>query len=128
MSKILYVHDDQTNPKARIQALEQAGYEVLAEQDGRRCVALAQREKPALVISDVLIHGMTGFELCIHLRGQFSATKLPVILISGIYRGAVYREEAQRVGAQAYALHPFAPRQLVEQVQKTLGAGKSQAA
>jgi DNA-binding response OmpR family regulator len=128
MNKILYVHDDQESPQERIQALAQAGYEVIAEQEGRRSLTLIQREKPSLLISDVLIHSMTGFELCHHVRTELTPIELPVLLLSGIFRGVNYLEESERVGAQGYLVHPFTPEQLVDTVKEMLRSGERPAA
>ncbi len=125
MKKILYVHDDQTNPSDRAGALEEAGFEVILQQDARRCLALVQRENPDLVVSDVLIHGMTGFQFLFEVRSLIPASKLPFILCSGIYRGAAYQEEASRLGADEYLMHPFAPQDLVRAVRKVLDPGDS---
>ena len=129
MKKILYVHDDQTNPSIRAEALEQAGFEVILQQDARRCLTMIQREELDIVVSDVLIHGMTGFQFLFELRTLLPASKLPFILCSGIYRGAAYQEEAARLGADAYLLQPFTPQDLVRTVRKTLDSDdKPQAA
>jgi two-component system response regulator CpxR len=121
MKKVLLVHDDQSNPRARVQALELAGFEVTSQQDARRALALIQKDKPDLVVSDVLVHGMTGFELCLAVRGLCPPGKLPLILCSGIYRAAVYRDEARRIGAQDYLVHPTSPSEFVERVRQVLG-------
>ena len=100
MKAIYLVHDDQESPEQRRNFLEMAGYKVVLLQSAEECMRLIDKEKPCLVLSDILIHGMNGFELCGRIRDQFSKTEVPVILCSAIYTGRAFHEEAVAVGAQ----------------------------
>jgi len=121
MKHILYVYDDQVDPKPRQDFLELAGYKVTAMQDARRCISLLEGEKPDLIVSDALVHGMTGFQLCYKVRQRFRAEQVPFILCSTIYKGSTYVEEAECVGVQEFMFHPLDLKQFILNVQELLG-------
>jgi len=116
MKDIYLVHDDQESPVQRKNFLEMAGYNVTLLQHGEDCLRLVGRNKPSLVLSDVLIHGMTGFELCRRIRDQFSKVELPVILATTIYTLPIFQEEAAAVGAQRYLIKPIKLNELLAHI------------
>ena len=67
-AKILLVDDQPTNLKLLRQALEPAGYSILAATDGERCLSIAQRAIPDLILLDVMMPGIDGFETCRQLK------------------------------------------------------------
>lgn len=86
-------------------------FEVWAAQDGGRAWELLERERHDLVIADVMMPGMTGFELCRQIKSNDRTSTTPVILLTA--RNAVEdRVEGQQVGADAYLPKPFSPREL----------------
>lgn len=124
MKHILYVHDDQVDPKPRQDFLELAGYKVTAMQDARRCVSLLEGEQPDLIVSDALVHGMTGFQLCYEVRQRYRAEQVPFLLCSSIYKGSTYVEEAECVGVQEFMFHPLDLKKFIQNVQELLGDAK----
>jgi CheY-like chemotaxis protein len=122
MKHIYYVHDDQGNHKSRKDYMELAGYKVTVFEDARRCLSMIKNEKPDLLVADILLEGMHGFDLCEQTRQLFGAFQLPVILCSTIYRGAAYVQEAERVGAQEYLIRPLDLNDFIDHVNKLLKA------
>ena len=116
MKEIILVHDDQEGGANRKGFLEMAGYVVTTMQRGQVCLELLKTRKPALVILDVLLHGMNGFEICSEIRSRFSARELPVIMCTDIYRAATYVNEAKNVGAQRYLLRPTPLDEILQHV------------
>lgn len=121
MDHILYIYDDQVDPKPRKDFLELAGFNVTALQDARRCVSLIEKERPSLIIADTLLHGMTGFELCAQVRLRYPAEQVPFILCSTIYKGSAYTQEAERVGVQKYMIHPLDLKEFIDCVKELVG-------
>lgn len=116
---VLLVHDDLESPLARKHLLELAGYRVRAMQRVDDCLrAIHEATRPALVMTDVLVHGATGFELCTRVREEFTPAELPVLITTSLFRDAVYREEATRVGAGSYLVRPIDPRELLREVHR----------
>lgn len=127
--KIYFLHDDQEDPSNKINFLEIAGFEVVVMQDARKCLAMLENDVPDLIVSDILIHGMTGFEFCLAVRQRFSPDRVPLVLCSGIYKGSAFVEEASRIGAQEYLLSPIPLDALISAVHRALTPdGESDAA
>lgn len=116
MKTILFVHDRQGAAADTQQFLEQSGHEVIAVTNGDAALKSLERDLPSLVLADVLIEGMTGFDLVKRIRRQFKAADLPIILCSAIYRSRHFREEALTLGAQEYVLKPVKYEDLVARI------------
>ena len=114
--KILIIDDDpQIREVVRI-GLEQAGYATLTAGDGAAGLALVGSARPDLVVLDIGLPEMDGFEVCRRLRGQ---SQVPVLFLSA------RDEELDRVlgfemGADDYVTKPFSPRELVARVKAIL--------
>jgi CheY-like chemotaxis protein len=106
MRDILLVHDQLESPWPRRHFLESAGYRVSTSASADECLAALARAMPDLLVIDVLIEGLNGFELCRRIRARHGVAELPIVLGSELYRAEVFREEASLVGAQAYLVEP----------------------
>lgn len=107
MQQILFAHDFQESPLARKNYLEMSGFQVTLVRNGNECLEALAKQKPALVLMDVLLEGRNGFEVCRSIRERCSAAEVPVILCSHVYRSRIYRDEAVAAGAQRYLLLPM---------------------
>jgi CheY-like chemotaxis protein len=86
--------------------LERAGYEVVMVASSEALLERLRVATPALLVIDVLVDGLNGFELCRRVREHFRAEELPIVLGSEVYSADIFRAEAERVGAQAYLTEP----------------------
>jgi len=118
MKTVLLVHDSQASPAPRLQYLEIAGFKVIGLASGSEALRAIASNKPDIVLTDVLVEGPNGFALCEEIRKQFEPEDLPVVIVSGIYRGRGYREEAYNVGAQEYLRSPVDLDEMVTVVQR----------
>ncbi len=113
---ILIVEDDENTASLIAVYLEREGFAAVTAGDGERGLALARVHRPALVILDLMIPKMDGWEVCRRLRQR---SEVPVIMLTA--RG----EEIDRVagltlGADDYVVKPFSPRELVARVKAVL--------
>ena len=118
---ILVIEDDRQIRRVVQGYLEQAGYHVLTALDGDTGLALAQHEKPALIVLDLMLPGLDGWEITQRLRQSTHPAVANVHIIMLTARV----EEADRVrgltlGADDYVVKPFSPRELVARVQAAL--------
>ena len=102
--------------------LEREGFSVLEADDGRKGLELARRHMPCLIILDVMLPGMDGFEICRQLGGQAETSGIPVPMLTA--RG----EEMDRVvglslGADDYVVKPFSVRELMLRIKAILRRG-----
>ena len=115
--KIILVIEDDPNTASLIALyLEREGYQAMTAGDGTNGLDLASKHLPALVILDLMLPKMDGWEVCRQLR---QTSSIPVIMLTA--RG----EEVDRVagltlGADDYVVKPFSPRELVARVQAVL--------
>lgn len=116
MPTILLVEDDQLIVESVRYGLEHAGYQVLTALDGATGLALARQEQPDIVLLDVMLPVLDGFQVCRTLRNE---SKVPIIMLTA--RG----EEPDKViglelGADDYVVKPFGMRELVARIRAQL--------
>ena len=117
MKNILIVEDDKAILRGLGENFEREGYRVWLESDGSKGYAAARLEQPDLVILDVMLPSMTGFEICSRLKGEGFGS--PIFLLTGL------SEERSRLeglghGADDYISKPFSIRELTLRVQNAL--------
>ncbi|RKE23009.1 response regulator transcription factor [Streptomyces sp. TLI_171] len=118
-ARILVVDDDPTVGEVVAGYLTRAGHRVDRAEDGRRGLDLAERDRPDLLVLDLMLPGLDGLEVLRRLRALPDRADLPVVLLTA--RG----DEADRIlglelGADDYVTKPFSPRELVLRVQSVL--------
>jgi DNA-binding response OmpR family regulator len=116
VTTVLVVDDEPIVREVVVSYLERAGYRTLEAGDGDRARELIEREKPGLVVLDVMLPGTDGLELCRWVRAR---SDLPVILVTA--RGdEVDRIVGLELGADDYVTKPFSPRELAARVRTVL--------
>ena len=111
--------DDNADMRAYIQRLLSSTYTVETVPDGMAALQSAQQNPPDLVLSDVMMPQMDGFELLQALRTQAQTQEIPVILLSA-RAGEESRIEGLEAGADDYLIKPFSARELIARVEATL--------
>ena len=99
--------------------LEKSGYQVVWKMDGREALEAVRQERPALVILDVMMPGLTGFEVLEAIKAEDNLKDTPVVMLTA--RG----QEADTLkgislGAADYIVKPFSPAELLARVQRLL--------
>ena len=116
---VLVVDDEPTITEVVSRYLEQAGYATNAAADGEAALALALRDRPDLVVLDLMLPGMDGLEVMHRLRDAAGARQVSVILLTA--KGeATDRVIGLRLGADDYVVKPFSPAELVARVDAVL--------
>jgi phosphate regulon transcriptional regulator PhoB len=127
--KILVVEDEPDIRKLVHYNLTQDHYKVVEAESGDQALKLIQRDKPSLVILDLMMPGMSGLEVCRVLRGQDETAKLPILMLTA-KAGEADRVLGLELGADDYLAKPFSPRELVARVRAILrranGAGQTE--
>jgi two-component system, OmpR family, alkaline phosphatase synthesis response regulator PhoP len=121
--RILIVDDEESIRELLRYNLEKSGYEVLAAADGIEALKLAQ-EEPDLVLLDVMLPEMDGFEVCRDLKSRQLTAKIPVIMLTA------KDEEIDKVlglelGADDYMTKPFSMRELLARIKAVLRRSRS---
>lgn len=114
--KVLVVEDETTLRETLTYNLERQGYVVFAVADGRTALKTARQHKPDLVILDVLLPGIDGFEVCRLLRKEMS---VPVLMLTAM-DDEVDKVVGLEMGADDYMTKPFSMRELLARVKAQL--------
>ncbi len=117
--KILIVDDEVYILHILDFSLGAEGYEVITAADGEEALAKARGEKPDLVVLDVMMPKVDGFEACRRLKNDPETRELPVILLTAKGR-EVDRKMGIEVGADDYMVKPFSPSKLIQKIESFL--------
>ena len=101
-------------------SLGMEGYEVVTALDGEEGLQKAIEFKPDLIVLDIMMPKMDGYETCKALKGDERTKNIPVILLSAKGRN-VDMQTGYDVGADEYITKPFSPRKLVDRINAMLG-------
>src|SRR3712207_2089413 len=119
MAKIVVCEDDPTIQKLIRTALRATAHELAMASDGVRGLELVERERPDLVLTDVVMPGLSGLELADQVRTRPHLAHIPVVLISASAQ-RVDLEEGYRHGAAGYLTKPFSAAALRTKVEQVL--------
>ncbi len=122
--KILVVDDNPPAATLLVYALQEEGYEAIKALNGLEGLKLAKTERVDLVILDILLPGIDGFEVCHRLRAAPETATTPVIMISAKAREED-RATALRIGADAYFGKPLGMSELMKAIENLLEEGDS---
>jgi diguanylate cyclase (GGDEF)-like protein/PAS domain S-box-containing protein len=120
MSKILVIDDNATNRKLLVTLLSSEGYLTLEAVDGSDGLAAVRRERPQLVISDILMPTMDGYEFVKRLRTEADAARTPVIFYTANYHEHEARSLAESLGVIRVLVKPCPPAELLAAVAQAL--------
>jgi two-component system, OmpR family, alkaline phosphatase synthesis response regulator PhoP len=117
--KILVVEDEPDIRKLIQYNLAQERFRVLEAEDGEQALKIVQRDKPNLLILDLMLPGLSGIELCRILRDRSETARLPILMLTA-KAGEADRVLGLEMGADDYLTKPFSPRELVARVRAIL--------
>jgi len=119
MTKILIAEDERDIRDLIAFTLRFANYEVVAASNGEEAVSLAKQEVPDLILMDVRMPRLTGYEACMAIKSEPNLKDIPVIFLSAKGQESEIQAGLQ-AGAVEYLLKPFAPDQLTVRIQAIL--------
>ncbi len=125
--KILIIEDDRDIVEMVEYNLKQDGYTAVHAYDGEKGIKLADKEKPDLIILDLMLPAIDGFEVCKTLKLQQSTCRVPIIILSAKSR-ETDKVVGLELGADDYVTKPFSPRELLARIKAVLRRHKEQPA
>lgn len=122
--KILVVEDDRHISKLLKYNLEKSGYDCILADDGEEALKLLDKQQISLIILDIMLPKMDGFEVCRLIKQNEKFNTVPIVMLTA--KG----EEVDRIvglelGADDYVLKPFSPRELILRIKAVLRRGKT---
>ena len=119
MAKILIAEDERDIRDLITFTLRYNGHEVLAASNGEEALALTEKEIPELVLLDVRMPRMTGYEVCRRIKEEDDLSHIPVLFLSAKGQEAEVQAGLD-AGAVDYILKPFSPDQLISRIEEHL--------
>ncbi len=123
MAKILVAEDERDIRDLIAFTLQFAGYDVLTASNGEEAYQVATKEIPDLILSDVRMPKMTGYEACKLIKANPATQHIPVVFLSAKGQDQEVQTGLQ-AGATEYLLKPFAPDQLMSKVAEILARAR----
>jgi len=120
--KLLVAYDEPNIVISLEYLMKREGYQVLVATDGNQALETIQREKPALVLLDVMMPGKTGFEVCQAVRADPALEGVRILMLTAKGRDTDV-SKGLALGANAYMTKPFSTRELVQKVAAMLEDG-----
>ncbi len=121
MPTALLIEDNDSNQHLATFLLEKAGFVVTQAGDGAIGLASAQRERPDIIVLDIEMPEMDGYETLEHLRADPRTRDIPVLVASS-YAMPGERQRAMELGVQDYLEKPFDPDDFINRVRQLLSA------
>jgi len=120
MAKRILVVDDEIRVLTVIEKrLVGAGYEVIKAMDGNEALMKAHAEKPDLIVLDLMLPKVNGYQVCGILKREASYKHIPILMLTARSQEKDV-DEGMRVGADAYMMKPFKGDMLIDQIQRLL--------
>jgi len=120
--KLLFIEDDRVLRETTAAFLESEGFEVWTAEDGREGFDLCCRLKTDLIITDLMLPGINGLEICGKLRVKGIDT--PIIMLTGQKKDEIDKVMGLELGADDYMIKPFGPRELLARIHAVLRRGR----
>ncbi|MFH1392571.1 MAG: response regulator [bacterium] len=118
--KILIIEDDQFLKDLLERKLIQAGYQVLSTNDGEEGLKITLEEKPALVLLDILLPSMSGWEILEKMKNNAETSKIPILLLTNLGEKEDV-EKGLKMGASDYIIKAhFTPNEIIQKIEKYL--------
>ena len=118
MNSIL-VADDEPNARLLVKRVLEKKFKVIEAEDGDEAVKLTHKMKPDLVLLDIMMPKVDGFEACYQIKQNKETAGTPVIMLTAVdYE--LNRKLGERVGADSYITKPINPQQLMDKINELL--------
>jgi len=117
--RILVIEDTEDNRQILGDLLSSAGYELIEAVDGLEGVAAAEREQPDLILMDIQLPGIDGYEATRRIRAIPALAKVPIIAVTS-YALSGDEAKTREAGCDGYVAKPYSPRQLLAKVREFL--------
>jgi DNA-binding response OmpR family regulator len=125
MKRILVVDDQKDNVFVLEDRLKREGYEVLKAYDGQTCIDIAEELLPDIILLDVMMPGMSGFDVCKTISASKKTSGIPIILVTALTE-AEDLKEGFHAGAFDYIKKPFNRIELIARVKAAIRFSDSQ--
>jgi two-component system, cell cycle response regulator DivK len=117
---ILIIEDTEDNRQILRDLLTAAGYELLEATDGEEGIAMATQHRPDLILMDIQLPQLDGYEATRRIKGDPALKHIPIVAVTS-YALSGDEEKTRAAGCDGYIAKPFSPRQLLGKVRELIG-------
>ncbi|MFN2611409.1 MAG: PleD family two-component system response regulator [Actinomycetota bacterium] len=119
MTKTLLIAEDEAGIRSLVRmTLTRADYEILEAEDGPAALALAREHRPRMILLDVGMPGMNGFEVCKALKADPATKDIVIVMLTAMAQESDQKRGVES-GADGYLMKPFSPLALLKKVDET---------
>jgi DNA-binding NarL/FixJ family response regulator len=122
---VLIADEDSTSRDQLAEVLESAGYEIVQAASGEEALEAARKAKPSIVLLEIPLGGLSGYEVCRALREV--TREMPIVFVSGARTESYDRVAGLLLGADDYIVKPYAPDELLTRVRHLVRRAQSSA-
>jgi two-component system cell cycle response regulator DivK len=115
--RILVVEDQEDNRRILRDLLTNAGYEIIEAENGEQALAVAARERPDLILMDIQLPLLDGYEVTRRIKADPALRAIPIIAITS-YALSGDENKARAAGCDAYVTKPYSPRALLAKIRE----------
>lgn len=119
-STILVVDDNDMSRYTTVKTVHRAGYKVLEASSGKAALEIINSEKPDLVLLDLQLPDINGYEVCKQIKTDPHTRHIIVIYLTSLYKNIEHKAQGLESGADAYLTHPVEPLELISTIQAML--------
>jgi two-component system cell cycle response regulator DivK len=120
MAKILLVEDNEMNRDMLSRRLERKGYQIVIAVDGQQAIAMAQSETPALILMDMSLPVLDGWEAARRIKADANMKSIPIVALTA-HAMAGDEQKAREAGCDDYDTKPIELTRLLEKMERLLG-------
>lgn len=118
---VLVVDDNLVNLELLVDVLEVFGYETITASDGSQCLTITRQQKPSIILLDINMPDMSGYEVCERLKAEPETEAIPIIFVSAL-NDANDIAKGFDVGGADYITKPFKAGEVVARIEKHLNS------
>ncbi|MDO8636466.1 MAG: response regulator [Dehalococcoidia bacterium] len=121
--KTILLADDEEPVRALVAATirDDSRYKILEAKDGMEALEIARKEKPDIILLDIMMPKMDGFEVCRQLKADPRTSGIFIIMLTALAQNTD-KGKAKEVGANGYFAKPFSPTALIKKLEEVLGS------
>jgi two-component system cell cycle response regulator DivK len=117
MKRILVVEDQEDNRQILRDLLTNAGFDMIEAENGEEAIASAQARRPDLILMDIQLPILDGYEATRRIKADPDLKSIPIIVVTS-YALSGDEDQARRAGCDDYVAKPFSPRQLLAKIKE----------
>jgi DNA-binding response OmpR family regulator len=123
--KILVIEDEVELGNIIQEYLKRHKYQAIHTSDAVNCIEIIRKEQPDLILSDLLLPKVHGFDICITLKSDPQLKEIPLIVMTGVYKSAAFKDKADEIGVEEFIAKPLDYKDLLIKIKKFIGPGSA---